>query len=489
MAILQALLALLSRSAKKIVSTLFGWAVTALFGPTSARDMPHLAAVVGAAAAWPLLVLGACAPRVATFVLAFVPLPKGLSEEWVRLGWLAAVVTVPVVVGLVFSRRARGAGRREGALARLLRGVPITLGVASAVLVALISVPVRKLVAVARRRRDEHVPLVVEPDAYAVVARDVERALRGRFALARGSASWAERAPSSILRALGGPAFRDAVPERLAVWSGPDLRVVLHPNGAALSGRTTAVTRAHGVLDEAMARTRALQTTDPEAQAIEKQLRDVWRVLENAPRAHRGSAALASRLDAIAGELVELDAPYTDWQVVYRQALQLSRALQGARPLLARNVTADSEETRMQETAEPTPSGDAPELAATLEQAPLPSLLRSVFERGRRLLAKTAELAVAEAREDLRGEIAAAKGLAAAGVLAILGVAMVLVAAVFGLATFMPTWTAALAVSAPFLVASAILGYLAWQRRIRSPLATTRHSAEETLQWAKNRMA
>src|SRR5436190_19180569 len=121
MALLQALLAFLARSTKKIVNTLFGWAVTALFGPTSAREMPHLATVVGAAAVWPLLVLGALAPRVATFILTFVPLPKGLSEEWVRAGWIVALVLVPIVVGIVFSRRARRAGRTESAAKRLLR--------------------------------------------------------------------------------------------------------------------------------------------------------------------------------------------------------------------------------------------------------------------------------------------------------------------------------------------------------------------------------
>jgi hypothetical protein len=288
-------------------------------------------------------VLGAFAPRVATFVLTFVPLPKGLSSEWVRAGWIAAVVLVPIVVGVVFSRRARRAARRESAPVRLLRGLPITVGIASAVLVALVSVPLRKLVAIVRRQRDDHVPLVVEPDAYHAVARDVERALAGRFVLTPSTTGWAERAPSSILRVLGGPAFRDAVPEQLETWSGPELRVTLHPNGVALRGGELAVTRAHGLLDEAMARTRALQTTDAEAQKLEKRLHELWHLLDSAPREQRRSSALLARLDAIAADLVELEAPYTDWQVVYRQALQLSRALHGSRPLLAKNTPTDPE--------------------------------------------------------------------------------------------------------------------------------------------------
>src|SRR5205809_508951 len=41
MALLQALLAFLARSTKKIVNTLFGWAVTALFGPPGAAGGTH----------------------------------------------------------------------------------------------------------------------------------------------------------------------------------------------------------------------------------------------------------------------------------------------------------------------------------------------------------------------------------------------------------------------------------------------------------------
>jgi hypothetical protein len=266
--------------------------------------------------------------------------------------------------------------------------------------------------------------------------------------------------------------------------------VVLQPNGFTLRGAEATVTRAHGLLDEALARTRALQTTDADAQAIEKQLRDLWRVFEGEPEAHRASPILVSRLNAIAAELVELDAPYGDWQVVYRQMLQLSRALYGGRPLLAKNANPDSEESRMRDTPEQQDAARrADRTDAPLEQTPLPTLLRSVFDRGRRLMTKTAELAVAEAREDLRSEVAAMKGLAAAAVLGILGVAMLLVAAVFGLSTVMPAWAAALAVSAPFVFASTLLGWVAWSRRIRNPLESTRRSAEETLQWAKNRIA
>ncbi len=74
MAILHALLALLSRSLGNIMSALFGWAVMALLGEASAHEKAWLSALVGVAAAWPILV-GVVWPRIATFTLAFIPLP------------------------------------------------------------------------------------------------------------------------------------------------------------------------------------------------------------------------------------------------------------------------------------------------------------------------------------------------------------------------------------------------------------------------------
>src|SRR5262245_36822149 len=53
MAILQPLLALLSRSVGRILSALFGWAVVALFGETSRSEKIWLSALVGAAAGAP----------------------------------------------------------------------------------------------------------------------------------------------------------------------------------------------------------------------------------------------------------------------------------------------------------------------------------------------------------------------------------------------------------------------------------------------------
>ncbi len=56
------------------MSALFGWAAMALIGEASAHEKAWLSALVGVAAAWPILV-GVVWPRITTFPLVFIPLP------------------------------------------------------------------------------------------------------------------------------------------------------------------------------------------------------------------------------------------------------------------------------------------------------------------------------------------------------------------------------------------------------------------------------
>lgn len=63
MAVLQALLTFISKSAGRIINAVFGWTVNALFGRSLQTERAFLSALVAAAAAWPLLVAGIVTSR------------------------------------------------------------------------------------------------------------------------------------------------------------------------------------------------------------------------------------------------------------------------------------------------------------------------------------------------------------------------------------------------------------------------------------------
>ncbi|TMB05237.1 MAG: hypothetical protein E6J64_11475, partial [Deltaproteobacteria bacterium] len=160
MAILQALISLITKSAGKILNAIFGWAVVALFGQTSPKEQTMLSAVVAAAAAWPLLLLGIAVPRVTLFVVSFVPLSKSVPSLWLRIVWIALALLVPVVVGSVIASRSPQSALPEPGWKKFLRGFQVTLALAVAFLLMLVVAPGLKIANAITGRIDVRLPLL-----------------------------------------------------------------------------------------------------------------------------------------------------------------------------------------------------------------------------------------------------------------------------------------------------------------------------------------
>jgi hypothetical protein len=498
MAIIQALLALVSRSLGRVLSAVFGWAVVALFGETSRTKKMWLSALVAAAAAWPLLVIGTIFPKAAALALAFVPVPRSLPAWTVRAVWIALALAVPLAVGLAVAvrepRRAAAPARaRSGAhpgpptaaakgsrWAQMARGFPITIGVAAAFLIVFVTVPALRVMSFVRRRIDLHIPLVTDVDSYEGVAAVVARALTSHgFEVRRAEPPWWMTAPSRILLGVDRASFGAYVPRRFAFYRGQRLEAALYPNGLLLRGNAQDAAWAHGVVVEALTATPGLQTFDPSAQDIEKQIRRVWQVYRQYPDAHRHSSALSARLTEISEEICRLPVTYDEWQIVYRQALQLSRALGGERQLLEQTIgskTVSGQSTTLDEEEGVMATPIARLSAARAENLSTRELVSEITGKVSLLVKKEVELAKTELRANVEAELAMVKALAAGVVAALLGLNTLLVAVVFALAMKMPGWLAAVIVGGVVLVVGAVLGYLGWSWRVTTPLAVTRKS-------------
>src|SRR6059058_1659812 len=119
MAIVQALLALVFRSAGRLLNTAFGWATIMLFGKVPQDRQIYLSIIAFGSVAWIVAVLGIVFPSFATFLLAFVTLPSWVDRTWVRLAMLAAAAAIPLVVGVVSTRMLAPEQRPAGAVANL----------------------------------------------------------------------------------------------------------------------------------------------------------------------------------------------------------------------------------------------------------------------------------------------------------------------------------------------------------------------------------
>jgi uncharacterized membrane protein YqjE len=116
-------------------------------------------------------------------------------------------------------------------------------------------------------------------------------------------------------------------------------------------------------------------------------------------------------------------------------------------------------------------------------------LLTRLLETVSLLVTKEVELARAELKADVKAELSMVTLLVVAGVVAVFGVTMLLVAAVFALTVWMPGWLAALGLAGLLLAIGAVLALVGWKQRVSAPLAVTRKTVREDVQWAKERLA
>ena len=496
MAILQALLSYLARSASTVLHAVFGWAVVALFGQRPKSEQTKLTAIVGAAAVWPLLVLGIAFPKIAIFIVAFIPLAKSVPAFWLRIVWIALAVLVPFVVGLAVAKYGSKEQMPEPGWKRLLRGFPITLALASAFLLMMVVAPVLKLVTIAKRREVVRVPSLMDRkitgETMAALAEELEA---HGIALRPAQAPWHMKAPSRIMLKLGGAAFAAMASERVEFRKSEQLELAVLPNETVLRGEPAVVARAHALCAELYGPRPIIQCFAPEARELEQRIKRLWSIYLENPAAHEESRVLRSRLGAIASELSQQNLAWDQWQIVYRLALQLDRALRGERPLLEKH---NPEEIVMAEDGKlalPGPRNmtrtpqQAPAVPMSVEAMSNKELLKHVVDNATLLAKKEVELAKLEIRRDLKAEVAMAKGLGVAGLCAIWTVSMMLVAGALALGLVLPEWAAALIVAAAVLAVGTIAGLVGWGKRVKSPLEATRRSLKEDALWAKERLA
>lgn len=128
------------------------------------------------------------------------------------------------------------------------------------------------------------------------------------------------------------------------------------------------------------------------------------------------------------------------------------------------------------------------EEALDLADQPTADLVRVLLDKTRLLARKEIELARVELKADFKEELATVKSLAAGGLLALFGVNMLFVCAAFALAAVIPGWLAALLIGVGLLMVAGALGLWGWGKRVKEPLAATRRSLEEDVEWAKRRL-
>ena len=173
-------------------------------------------------------------------------------------------------------------------------------------------------------------------------------------------------------------------------------------------------------------------------------MHQLWRVFLENPTAHEGSRRLAQRLDEVVRDLARADVDWEDWQVLYRKALQLGRALGGDDQILETHAGKD---TAMQPQREPHLANPP-----AIHGASTGELMTELIKQSGELIKTEMTLARAEAKADIKREIKMAASFGVGFAFVLWTVDLLLVTSVLALANVLPAWAAALIVAGGALV-------------------------------------
>jgi len=331
MAILAGLFAFGSRFVGKILTTAMGWATTLLFGRVPASRQYLLLGIAFGSVIWMVLVAGILVPDVATFLLVLVP-GQGIVPEWViRLLMLAGALIAPGVIGGLTLALDAGAARTPGRIARAVaRGYPLTVLLAVLLVFLAVLAVVRKARSLARGWTDAHVPLVVKPGAYDDVAADLDAAVSAAgLDVEPRPAPAAMSTPARWLAAVAGTDGAALVPDHMVQLHGHELDILIYPMDLLISGKPGAVARARSAMASRLTTSAAHLTVSAEGQALEDRLTRLATRSDDAggERPRRFDDAARDELADIDQVLARIEVPYEEWEVLYRQRLQVERDL------------------------------------------------------------------------------------------------------------------------------------------------------------------
>ena len=195
---------------------------------------------------------------------------------------LVAALVIPLLIGVgsyfMLSRADRPAG--AGILRQILRGYPYAAVLALSMAFMIVIAPARKLRSMAKRWSDAHIPVVVKPGGYDVVADDLERALDAAgLEIERVRAPRVLEAPSKLLAAVAGPGVDRLIPDELIQLRNRDLEVLIYPSDISIVGKPDQLAHARAAVASRLTFTAAYMTTSEEAQKVEDHLERIWRTV------------------------------------------------------------------------------------------------------------------------------------------------------------------------------------------------------------------
>jgi hypothetical protein len=318
MTTLISLIGIVGRMAGSVLNSSLGWASSLLFGRVPRSHQVFVTAILGLSLLWALLILAVLLPGLGSFLRSIVPLPSFVTTGVIHAIVLVALVALPAGVGVAAYLVPAEGERPTGlaAIGQVLRGYPLAV-LTSVIVLFLPAVGiVRKVRSVSRGWSDTHVPIVVKPGGYERMVDDLKTALAGvDLPVTARPAPAILSTPGRLMALVAGRNVQGMLPDRLVELRGRGLRIGVYPSDIAISGTRRQGTRARAAVLSRLATTSAHLTTSAESQAVEDRLE----------RIAMSEGASRREIADVDEQLLHLEVPPDDWDILYRLRLQAER--------------------------------------------------------------------------------------------------------------------------------------------------------------------
>ena len=415
MAILSAILSLLSRKLGDLLQALFGWSIRGLFGRLPSTKETALSVALILSILWPVLVVGCFLPKIAAWLVAFLPLHEWLHKSFLRGMWIVLAAISPIIVGLITAWVAPTRKQQGGTLRTVLSGYPLTIGMFLSFLLTFFIVPLLKLIAMARGWADEHVYVQVKEGAYSEVMKRLAFACeKAKVKVHESPVPGVMRAPVRVLKWFARSGLDPVVASDPRMLRGDGIEVYLYPTDVLIRGKMIHARRIRAAIVRDLTQVPAYLTQDEKAQKLEEQLNRSWHTLERHRDPELIRDAMRERLREIVKEIDEADIPYDDWVLLYMNLQRLDRKASGA--------------TLLDDAKRPVNESAAIKIIDRRPDASTGALMRETLDEVRALMQTEIALAHSEAQSQISQARRAATTMGAAVVAGLLGLSTLLVA-------------------------------------------------------------
>ena len=332
-ALIAAVSTALLNSFGRIAAFLFSWAMVGFFGKMPPKRQYILAGIGLMSILWTIFLVSIFLPQITQFLFL---LNKGLEnprvKEIISRFSLIFVFVLPLLIGLaslfVDNKPPETLG---GKAIQILKGFVIAPGFAVGIVLMMITSVITIAVTYLKRIQTQHVPIQLQEGGYERVINDIKDALnKNNFPVRETELPIYLKPPVMVMGFLAKSIVQGLVtPGAKMLRNDSGLYVILHPTDMIVAGPKTTANQARAIITQRVPFTDAYLTWEPETQKFEDKVASLWRKWKDEPHpsdVKAGDEQIRARLkqiEELKEQLHSVDVSFEQWEVVYRELLQL----------------------------------------------------------------------------------------------------------------------------------------------------------------------